>query len=161
MTEAQYPSPMCVYICTHMQFVRLSGLLHSNKQSQKWPDILLNHYSHSSSNSIVPQAIGAPGHCTPDHWSSLTQPGTTWSPAWPRRPSLASVRGGKQAPSVPTSPPHQGLSPLRVLHKGQLSSRRWRQSSPVWLSPKSRGQEMVKDRTQTMAIITVTRRLEL
>lgn len=29
------------------------------------------------------------------------------------------------------------------------------------LSPKSIGQEMVKDRTQTMAIMTVTRRLEL
>lgn len=29
------------------------------------------------------------------------------------------------------------------------------------LSPKSSGQEMVKDNTQTMAIMTVTRRLEL
>lgn len=33
--------------------------------------------------------------------------------------------------------------------------------SPVLLSPKSIGQEMVKDRTQTMAIMTVTLRLEL
>lgn len=130
---------------THMQFVRLScfSLIHKLENGQ------------TSSLAIIPTPHPTPWCHRPLFLSGPTRCNSELGVALETQPPLRSPLGastgsaaGAQLPQGPAWGARPSLS-------------RQRRDSPVLLSPKSSGQEMVKDSTQTMAIMTVTRRLEL